>query len=333
MKLSVIIPVYNSQKFLNTCIESVVNQTYSNLELIIINDGSTDESGKICDEWAKRDSRIKVYHQKNSGVSAARNKGIELATGNYIAFVDSDDLVTDNWLETTAKEAELNNCDIICYRFNKRNSDEDYFITDFIATNQSDLRLKFNDIFEVGVGSVCTQIYKRELLKTNNIIFNHKIVLNEETFFNLECFKKMKSFQYINNVLYFYTENQLSSSRKGNLHYLKIVKEKVAVYTSFLEEMQLGEIAKKTPKGMLQDGVYAHFLQAAVSTNSLSYKQRIAILKEIYFDKDNYYNLMNAKRFKVTSFNLFLCKVSAICKTPFIIAAPCALKKYLTKEL
>lgn len=97
-KISIITPVYNTQKYLKRCIESVLSQTYSNIELLLIDDGSTDESGKICDEYANKDSRVKVFHITNGGPSRARNIGLENATGNYILFVDSDDWVDNQFV-------------------------------------------------------------------------------------------------------------------------------------------------------------------------------------------------------------------------------------------
>lgn len=97
--LSVIVPVYNVEKYLPKCLESIIKQTYKNLEIILIDDGSTDDSGKICDEYAEKDKRIKVVHQKNQGVSVARNKGLDLCTGDYITFVDSDDWCEVNYFE------------------------------------------------------------------------------------------------------------------------------------------------------------------------------------------------------------------------------------------
>lgn len=95
-KISVIVPIYNVEKYLNKCIDSIVNQTYKNLEIILIDDGSTDGSGDICDEYAGRDMRIKVFHQENKGVVAARKVGIKNATGEYIGFVDGDDYIDSN---------------------------------------------------------------------------------------------------------------------------------------------------------------------------------------------------------------------------------------------
>ena len=92
-RISVVVPVYNVEKYLEKCVNSIVNQTYKNLEIILVDDGATDNSGKLCDELAKIDNRIKVYHKENGGLSDARNYGVERATGDYIGFVDSDDYI------------------------------------------------------------------------------------------------------------------------------------------------------------------------------------------------------------------------------------------------
>ena len=94
--ISVIIPVYNVEKYLRRCLDSVIAQTYQNLEIICVDDGSIDDSGKICDQYAVRDARIKVIHQENQGLSAARNRGLDAAEGEYIAFVDSDDYILED---------------------------------------------------------------------------------------------------------------------------------------------------------------------------------------------------------------------------------------------
>ena len=92
-EISIIVPVYNVEKYLSQCIESIINQNYKNIEIILVNDGSTDKSGDICDSYSLKDNRIKVIHKKNEGVSIARNTGLKVATGEYIAFVDGDDFV------------------------------------------------------------------------------------------------------------------------------------------------------------------------------------------------------------------------------------------------
>ena len=102
-EISVIVPVYNTEKYLDRCIRSIIDQTFSDFELILVDDGSKDNSGFICDEWEKKDSRIKVIHQKNAGAGAARNAGLAIAKGNYINFVDSDDWITPEMYEILYK--------------------------------------------------------------------------------------------------------------------------------------------------------------------------------------------------------------------------------------
>ena len=97
--ISIVIPVYKVELYLEKCIESIINQTYKNLEIIIVDDGSPDNCPQICDEYSKKDKRIKVIHKENGGLSDARNAGIDIATGKYIAFVDSDDYVSDDYVE------------------------------------------------------------------------------------------------------------------------------------------------------------------------------------------------------------------------------------------
>ena len=98
-KVSIIVPVYNVQKYLEECLKSLMNQSYNNLEIILVDDGSTDNSGKICDEYAKKDSRIIIIHQKNFGAANAKNKGLDICSGELVTFMDSDDIVELNWIE------------------------------------------------------------------------------------------------------------------------------------------------------------------------------------------------------------------------------------------
>lgn len=112
-KLSVIVPIYNVEKFLRRCIDSIINQSYSNLEIILVDDGSTDKSGRICDEYSKIDLRIKVVHLDNGGVSRARNIGISLSTGEYLSFVDSDDYISSEMYEKMIYILENENLEIV----------------------------------------------------------------------------------------------------------------------------------------------------------------------------------------------------------------------------
>lgn len=112
IKVSIVVPVYNTAKYLEKCLNSICSQTYHNLEIILIDDGSTDQSLNICNSFAEKDSRIHVVHQENKGLSNARNKGMELATGSYISFFDSDDYVEPNMIETMLKVSLFHNADV-----------------------------------------------------------------------------------------------------------------------------------------------------------------------------------------------------------------------------
>lgn len=122
-KVSIVIPVYNIDKYLNKCVDSIIQQTYSNLEIILVDDGSTDKSGTICDKFAKIDNRIRVIHKQNGGLSDARNVGIENATGKYICFIDGDDYIDSNMILEMHKLANENGCEMVVTNFVRETDD------------------------------------------------------------------------------------------------------------------------------------------------------------------------------------------------------------------
>ena len=119
--ISVVVPVYNVEKYIDKCINSIINQTYKNLEIILVDDGSPDNCGKICDEYAKKDNRIKVTHKENGGVSSARNIGIKNATGDWLTFVDADDWIENNFVEQLLKIGNQENAEIVLCGYNRVN--------------------------------------------------------------------------------------------------------------------------------------------------------------------------------------------------------------------
>lgn len=114
--ISVIVPVYKVEKYINKCVDSIINQTYTNLEIILVDDGSPDNCGNICDEYAKKDNRIKVVHKENAGVSSARNIGLEKSSGKYITFIDADDYVEKNYCEELLNILKIENADCVACR-------------------------------------------------------------------------------------------------------------------------------------------------------------------------------------------------------------------------
>ena len=134
-KVSIIIPVYNVEQYLERCLETVVNQSYKGLEIILVDDGSTDSSGKICDKYKELDERIVCIHKENGGLSSARNAGVNIATGEYFVFVDSDDWVSIRMVETLTKALQKNNSDIVCCEFYNV-SDSTLAVSDFSSNER-----------------------------------------------------------------------------------------------------------------------------------------------------------------------------------------------------
>ena len=120
-KISVIVPIYNAESYLQKCIESILNQTYSNIQIILIDDGSIDESGNICDVYSKRDSRVEVYHTENHGLVAARKLGLKISTGQYIGFVDSDDYIESTTFSDMINDIKKNNSDFVHFGYIEEN--------------------------------------------------------------------------------------------------------------------------------------------------------------------------------------------------------------------
>lgn len=219
--VSVIVPIYNAESTINRCVESIVNQTFEDIEIILVNDGSTDDSELHIQNWAKKDKRVKAIHQNNQGVSEARNVGIETAQGEYIVFADVDDWMMPNCIEETMRRHCPGNLTIFGYyadfvddeglikhtkiRVNSEN-EKDYLVLS-----------KIYDLFCKGLfGSVWNKLYEADAIKKNNIKFDSQMNLGEDIVFNVEYIEKgIKEICVINNPLYHYIENasgSLSSS-------------------------------------------------------------------------------------------------------------------------
>ncbi len=214
-KISVIVPVYNVEKWLEECVESIVNQTYKNLEIILVDDGSIDKSSEICDDWKIRDSRIKVIHKKNGGLSSARNAGLDICTGEYIAFIDGDDYIKDNMFECLINIAEENNVDVVKCKM--------YLYYD--ETNTTKINpLKANKYYDKEellkcfyyhkdniAGGMCDKLFKKYLF--DSIRFPEG--LNTEDYFVLsEIYNNIDGLYSVKDVLYCYRQREDSICRK-----------------------------------------------------------------------------------------------------------------------
>mgnify|MGYP000999180652 CR=1 FL=1 len=195
MKISIIIPIFNADAFLDQCISSVLDQTFDDFELILINDGSTDQSGEICEKFAASDSRIKLYHKENGGVSSARNLGIENSIGEWITFVDSDDYLTSDYLKAFSEFVETDT-DLIIQGQNSIEKKHDEIMISYNFENQcliapNEFLNRFN-ILPFYFGVWC-KAFKTKIIKDNKIIFDTAKSLGEDTLFNLKYLSYCKS--------------------------------------------------------------------------------------------------------------------------------------------
>lgn len=207
LSLSIIIPVYNTEKHLEECLESVINQMVSSIEyeIICIDDGLTDNSGVIIDEYSKRISILTAFHQDNSGVSSARNKGIKLARGKYIWFVDADDFISKNAIELLLPIIKEDLFDRVVFSYYTTFFTYKDYVGNSMVVNQ--LNARTTD------GSVCTSVYKKQFLIENSILFREGINAGEDNLFNYE-FNKMNGKQKtIDDALYFYRVNDYSVTK------------------------------------------------------------------------------------------------------------------------
>lgn len=212
---SFIVPVYKVEQYLRQCVDSILSQEYKNFELILVDDGSPDNSGKICDEYAKNHENVFTFHKENGGLSDARNYGLSKATGEYILFVDSDDFIFENSLTEIAKICQKSSADLVFlkgFKFYENNSsldelDQDIHIDDF---NSKDKILKYLSSLNKFPGSACTKAIKREFLIKNNLVFL-KGLLSEDIDWMIRVLKKMSSCTSINVPYYCYRQNRLNS--------------------------------------------------------------------------------------------------------------------------
>ena len=204
-EFSVIIPVYNVEKYLARCIESITSQIYTDFELILINDGSSDDSGNICNKYAKKDSRIRVIHQKNKGVSAARNIGIKSANGKYIVFVDSDDVVEKDYLSSMAEvdsEVDL----VICGIKQVIPGNEPYARKQYEKKQVLDItkRAVLEMILNDANSSSVSKRFKKCIIEERNIYFDERLDLGEDGCFVTEYVGNCKGMQYLDVSAYRY---------------------------------------------------------------------------------------------------------------------------------
>ncbi len=305
-KISVIIPIYNGERYLHDCFESIKKQTYSNLEIILVNDGSTDNSKDICEEWAKNDSRVKVYNNKNNGVSYSRNFGIDKATGEYIIFIDCDDFIEKEAIETLMKNIKEN--DLILANYYKYYSNKKVIKNPLIPTKNYSKREFINEFWDLYnayiISSPCNRLYKNDILKQYNIKFKLDYNLGEDLIFNLDYIERCNTICVINKYLYNYryTENSLTTKYRENymeiqLELNKYIKDFLTNNNCYNEECQ--KQIDRNISNIIISGIQSLFLKTCMLSNK---EIENVLLKYLSIKEIEVLKKVNYKEFKLQFF-------------------------------
>lgn len=288
-KVSIIVPIYNCEKYLDEAIQSLLNQGIKECEFILVNDGSTDNSLNIANEYKKLDSRIKIINQVNQGVSVARNTGIEAAQGEYIGFIDGDDWIEFDMYKTLYDIATKNNLDLIISDFEQELDGKKIInkldITANSIVNKEDI---INNILpqflqHEKLNTVCNKLFKREIMQRFNIRFPKGVALGEDGFFNINYFSNAESLMYIDYCGYHYREVEGSATRnifeKDYFNRaLEVYNEEIpSIYYSYFKDEYLKEL--KAIKFISNIISYTH-IYFNPQTN-IAFKERYKYIKKM----------------------------------------------------
>ena len=332
-KVSIIVPIYNSEKYMSKCIESILNQTLSEIEIILVNDGSTDNSRKIIENYAKKDNRIKVIHQQNSGPSVARNKGIRIAKGKYIGFVDSDDYIEPNMYEELYNNANNKNIEVAMCSYNEKHlyNDIEYVIKPKLDSNRiyekEDIKQGIISTFSkndnYGFYSLCNKLYLKEWLIKENLTIDTNRDHGEDARLNLILLTKVNSIYFINKPLYNYyirKRESLTTVVRDNMYKYILDNKNFHDYLCNLYGYQ--HLMDKGRKNYLNN-IFQYMNSISISRFKL--RKKVKILNQIMNDdtfKNNinsyecpyrYYKLLKLScRYKLSLIYIFLIKLLSL---------------------
>ena len=243
--ITIIVPIYNASMYLRKCLESLYHQSYKKMEILLINDGSTDNSEKICKEFVKKDSRFKYMYKKNGGVSSARNVGIEQAKGDYIIFVDSDDFCTNDMIDNILPKLTKNK--LLCFGYFRifKNKKEKEVLSKTHQLNINKNMYKYIIDTESIGGYLWNKVFDTKIIKKYNIKFNEKIHFIEDMLFVIEYTNYITEIKYIEAPLYFYRMRKSSvSSDLFNSKNLSMLEALKILIERFRENEEINTLLK-----------------------------------------------------------------------------------------
>ena len=232
--VSIIVPIYNAEKTLARCVDSILNQTYQDYELLLVNDGSTDSSGGLCDSYAARDQRVRVFHKENAGVSNARNLALAQARGTYLQFLDSDDWITPEATLSLVRAAEDHQCDLIISDFyrvvGERVSHKGDIDEDSVLTREEYAAHMMENPADFYYGVLWNKLYRREIVEAHHLRMDPEISWCEDFMFNLEYIRHAQRFYALQVPIYYYVKTKGSLVNSQGLSISKTVRMKLTVF-------------------------------------------------------------------------------------------------------
>lgn len=290
--VSIVVPIYNAQKYLQKCINSIVEQTYQNIQIILVDDGSTDDCPALCDEWAKKDSRITVIHKSNQGAGLARNTGIDNAKGEYICFFDSDDYIHPTLVEKCVAKCQSENSDVVLFGKNNvfENSANIKAQTSYandcytgIAVQKELLAGLFSYATQHGIG-VWSKFFKMSIIKENQIRFrSEREFLSEDAYFVLEYFSKSQKAVVIKENLYYYLVRQGSLSRNIDPQRQQKNNRFLTACINYIDNSDMPQEVKAHLTARYH--IYTITAMKQITKSNLAPKQKRQALLDIYNDK------------------------------------------------
>lgn len=298
LKVSIIVPIYNAQKTLERCIESILNQDFSDFELLLIDDGSKDDSGKICDVYAKKDHRVRVIHKENSGVSASRNLALQEAKGEYLQFLDADDWITPNATRLLVESLEQNHCDMVIADFyrviKERLSHKGSIDEDGVLSREEFANFMMENPADFYYGVLWNKLYKKSIIEKQQLCMNPKISWCEDFMFNLEYIRHCENIFVLQVPIYYYVKTK-GSLVSQSMSLTKTIKTKMMVfeyYTDFYKQVLTEEEYEKKRLQIysyLMDMASDEIVPPTLLSNSKKLGQERSLANAALGDDNNYF--------------------------------------------
>ncbi|MBE5947836.1 MAG: glycosyltransferase family 2 protein [Lachnospiraceae bacterium] len=304
-KVSIIVPVYNVEKDIGKCVDSIISQTYKDWDLWLIDDGSKDESPSICDAFAQYDERIQVVHKENGGVSSARNRGLEEATGDYILFVDSDDYLESCALEKLVDATDKGKADVVLcgfyYRMFEDNSYVENVPDNYFAGNNSELIEQcFVNMFQRDLfNPPWNKLIKRSVIEQRGIKFNEKISILEDLAFSIQVLGACKKIVVLNDAVYNYVfKSQNNLVHKFHANFFEALKYMDSCLSEYISDNQANILIDAQQEFFIKK-IYA-YLRKVYTDSGYDNKRKYQEISKICRDEDvqRYVSQYNVKEFK-----------------------------------